>query len=494
MLWQNYMRIIVLLSSCWFLGCEARLKPTGYTTDTLSSTACSAFEIAKRSFSSHKPDCYRLTVPLSKEQGDERTLELAIVKVASISPYAQPDPLFIIVGGPGQSALDFVSQLSWLFHDVRKNRDLIFIDQRGLGSSTPLLCQASTTGSFTQSLLQLQTEEVTRLTKCKNSYGDYLKHFTTRDTVQDIDAVRLAMGYPQINIWGVSYGTRVAMDYAHIYPAAVRTLMLDGVAPASIAIPNAMANTEVTIERYLSFCEQEPTCHKAFGRVNKKYQQLIQQLKHQSVSIVIEHPFTGVATPINLDADVFSAVLRSALYSRDLARLIPFVIFHAEQENYQPLARLAVMTFESSQESSLNELLHFAIICSEDFYNPNLELEGLPDYAVQTYSLCNNWPTKKLPKGFFDQQKLSVPTLTLSGYFDPVTPAQYAELVTKDNHDAVRLIAPGGHHGVSTEGCSKQVLAKFIATQGAYDSKFVCVENILPLPPYQAPAKELPDD
>src|SRR5690606_10250763 len=139
------------------------------------------------------------------------------------------DPVFYLAGGPGQSAVDTYPGLDPVFREVRKRRDVILVDQRGTGKSNLLSCEAIADDGdegVGDDAPQKMRQQAERCAQALSKKAD-LRFYTTTDAVADLDAVRQAIGAAQINLVGVSYGTRVAQQYAMRHPQATRSIVLD---------------------------------------------------------------------------------------------------------------------------------------------------------------------------------------------------------------------------------------------------------------------------
>jgi pimeloyl-ACP methyl ester carboxylesterase len=157
-----------------------------------------------------------------------RQIELFVARVPAISLNKKPDPLFLIAGGPGTSAVDMYTSSAAPFDRVRRDRDIILLDQRGTGRSHRLDCDYGNQNVF-ERIDDLEAASANNKCRDELSKSSDLRMYTTSIAVQDLDTVRRALGYQRINLFGNSYGTRVAQHYARRFPAATRTLILDGV-------------------------------------------------------------------------------------------------------------------------------------------------------------------------------------------------------------------------------------------------------------------------
>ncbi len=180
--------------------------------------------------------CGRVTVFEDRDRAEGRTIDLKIIVYPALSTKPEPDPLFVLVGGPGGSAAQASSQLVTMLSKLQEDRDIVFVDQRGTGDSNGLPCKPNREDieSFTSPEIEITVEEVK---KCLGSYDANLRLYTTPIAMDDLDQVRTELGYGKINLWGQSYGTRAASVYLRRHEGNVGTVVLDGVAPVTMKLP-----------------------------------------------------------------------------------------------------------------------------------------------------------------------------------------------------------------------------------------------------------------
>ncbi len=178
--------------------------------------------------------CGLLTVPEDPSAPDGPTVDLYVAKIAARSATPRPDPLVLIAGGPGQSTIDFYLQQRGAFEQARRDRDLILLDQRGTGrSATGFEC--SVPDDF--ALDTAGGDAIgTFVERCLDTLEHDPRFYTTSVAVQDLEQLRAALGIERWNIYGVSYGTRVALHYVRRFPERVRATVLDGVVPPEVAL------------------------------------------------------------------------------------------------------------------------------------------------------------------------------------------------------------------------------------------------------------------
>ena len=184
-------------------------------------------------------ECGVLSVAENPHDPSGRHIGLHVARVPAISRRKQADPLFVLAGGPGAAASAFYATVAGAFARIHRDRDIVLVDQRGTGRSNPLECAAD------QRLLVRTTDtEIaadTRRCLARLSTRADVAYYTSSVAVQDLERVRAALSVERINLYGTSYGTRVAQHYLRRFPQRVRAVILDGVVPAPVALGPATA-------------------------------------------------------------------------------------------------------------------------------------------------------------------------------------------------------------------------------------------------------------
>jgi pimeloyl-ACP methyl ester carboxylesterase len=381
-----------------------------------------------------------------------------------------------------------------LYSDIRKNRDIIFVDQRGTGNSNPFLCDMDQLPIDQLSEAQQQSALTKAVDRCIEKYATHLPFYTTPFAVADLDAIRIALGYETINLWGGSYGSRVVLNYLHQYSQHARSAIIDGVAPTDIALPWFMeADALSALTKIDTQCHADTTCFERYGNLLEKAQRVSDRLAQQSVVVTISHPRTQEKLPVTLNAAAFATLLHMALYNRELSTLLPKIISDAEQQDYQLLSSLYYLVSTKTELHGINYALHYLVACSEDYplYKDKEARDSNHFFSakmVQRYSqICEKFSLGLLPKDYWNKIQSSVPLLMLSGAADPATPPHWAEFIQKDFANTTHLIAPGGHHIVSQEGCMPQLISNFISAGNSQALNTECIEHIQPTALYIAP-------
>jgi pimeloyl-ACP methyl ester carboxylesterase len=436
-------------------------------------------------------ECGALEVPENPDAPEGRKIQLFVARVPAISLNKAPDPLFLIAGGPGTSAVDLYTSSAPPFDRVRRERDIVLVDQRGTGRSNRLDCKYEDRNLFERiDEVEVGPENI----KCRDelSKNADLRMYTTSIAVRDLDAVRKALGYERINLYGGSYGTRVAQHYARRFPQSTRTLILDGVVnPQQVLGPAIAIDAERALQRILERCKRDASCAKAFTDPSADYRALRAQLQAKPVRATVSEAATGRPIEFDFTERHLSAVLRFASYNDEQAALLPLSLHLAVHENnFMPLAN-QFRVFARSLEEAFAYGMHNSVACSED--TPFIDTSKL-DFAAlnsthmgaeqveQLLEACREWPKGVVDADLHAPLESHAAALLLSGSDDPVTPPRYAEIAQRGFADSKHVIIAGHGHGQLTAPCVDRVIADFIHAGTARDLDTSCTQKIPPMP------------
>jgi pimeloyl-ACP methyl ester carboxylesterase len=444
-------------------------------------------------------ECGKVQRALDPAQPQGVKIDVQYVVVPALARRKLPDPVFFLAGGPGQSAIGIAPMLTKQMRRLNNRRDLVFVDQRGTGRSAPLVCEDDQRSPLAQQLDPARRSALVR--QClsqlqKLPYGD-VRFFTTYLAMQDIDAVRIAIGAPQINLIGGSYGTRAALEYTRQFPQHVRRMVIDGVAPPDAALPASVStDSQAAFNALLAACEQDANCQKAYPKLRADWATLLAQMP-QPISLA--HPLTGAAERLTLTREMVLASVRGPLYSPALTSALPYAITQAAQGRYEALMGLSG-ALASNKADRMAIGMHFSVICAEDM--PRLAAstdKPGADFGSEFGQLytdtCAYWPRGTVPEAFYTFSASSAPALVLSGGLDPVTPVRHGARVAKAlGSKAQHVVVPNAGHGVITLDCMSDVLFRFIDTENDAQASAVdaaCVKNI-PRPTVFMPVNNAP--
>ncbi len=426
--------------------------------------------------------------PLNPSHEEGPTIELFVAKLASSSNTPAADALTLINGGPGGSSVDLLIQIAPLMKAFTRHRDVIVIDQRGTGRSSPMSCEgiADNPDSYDESKIPELTID------CLNQLPHDPRYFTTSVAVDDLEALRELLGYDQLSLYGVSYGTRVALQYMRLYPQTARAVIIDGVVPPTkILGPGVALYSQQALEAALDRCAEDSACQKTFASTRDALEQVGSRLQDKPINLTLPHPVTGATTDLALDYAHLVAWIRFSLYAPETTALIPIVLNEAAgKNNYIPIASNALRMLHNIQ-SSMAYGMHNAVVCTEDaayFAETEVDYGALDNtYLGRTLydtlkSMCTVWPAGIRHPDLKQPIHSDVPTLLLSGEFDPITPPAWGEVVMSGLSNARHIVAPGQGHGTITRGCMPQIVEHFVQTPDPAKVDAACIEHLRPFP------------
>jgi pimeloyl-ACP methyl ester carboxylesterase len=429
-------------------------------------------------------------VPENPAKPEGRRIGLHVARVPAVNRRKLPDPLFVIAGGPGMAATDFYAGVAPAFARIRRDRDIVLVDQRGTGKSNPLVCQL-TEDMMLQATPEQIAAESARCGRELASRAD-VAYYTTSLAVQDLERVRVALGYREVNLYGVSYGTRVAQHYVRRFPDHARTVILDGVVPPQLILGPALAiDAENALTSILRRCARDPACRASFGDPVRAYRNLRAELDAKPVSVQLPHPTTGAPWTITFTETHLATVLRLASYASEQAALLPLALHAADvDDNFAPLAAQFAMV-NDSLENLLAYGMNASVVCAEDvpFYDDRLiDRERLERTYLGTLQLdalrkvCEVWPRGPMDPDLHAPLASRTPALLMSGTDDPVTPASYGVEAARGFSDARHLVLRDQGHGQLGAPCIDRIMAEFVAAGSPRKLEVSCTRAVKPMP------------
>jgi pimeloyl-ACP methyl ester carboxylesterase len=430
-------------------------------------------------------ECGWLEVAENPAKPEGRKINIRVARVPAAGRTSEPDPLIFFAGGPGQAATETWPIVAAGLRKLNESRDILLIDQRGTGQSNSLRCPQIEL----EEMLKFDWDDVAQTTReCLESLDADPRFYTTTIAMQDFDRIRAALGYEQVNLFGVSYGTRAAQVYLRLFPDRVRTMVLDSVVPQTLALGTDHAeNLDHTIYRVLNACDDDSDCFAAFPGTAQKLSALVQQLDETPVEVTVTHPTTGRPHELTFDREVMASSLRFLTYSSHTQAMLPLLVYEAATKNhYQRLASQMLIAATGLQQS-ISQGMELSVVCSEDFpFFPETSDNSqylMGDLMLQVSRIqCGIWPADPAPEGFHDPVKSDIPVLLLSGELDPVTPPRYAEQLLPWFPNAMHLVAPGQGHSVTGRGCLGKLVSEFIIAASSEELDTVCIEQMQATP------------
>ena len=437
-------------------------------------------------------NCASLQVPEDRSNPDARRIELAIAWVPSTSRSPAPEPVLFLAGGPGQSALEAFPMVAPAFRETLRQRHVILVDQRGTGGSHALECpgaidpdDASTLDASDPGVARRIAERC--LVEVRASADP--RFYTTSEYVADLEVVRAALAVERVDLVGVSYGTRVALEYLRRHAARVRAIVLDSTVPPPLILGAEHArNLDAAIDAQFRRCEADAACRERFGSPRERLASVLERLRAQPVKVAYADPLTDEPREDELTADALAGVVRLHAYAPQLFAMLPMLLEAAANGRYETLMAQARMV-EQLVGEQISVPLQLAVSCAEDapwlVSDPadrdTLLGSGFVDFLR---AQCEVWPRGRVPVDFHAPVVADRPVLLLSGEFDPVTPPRYGEDVARRLPDARHLVLRGQGHSVLGIGCTPRLMAQFFERPDPARLDARCLDALGYVPPF----------
>lgn len=435
--------------------------------------------------------CTTLRVPEDRTRAQGRRIELAIAWVPSTARNPAPDPVLMLAGGPGQSALDSYPLVAGAFRELQRQRHVILVDQRGTGRSHPLTCPA-TLDKALETMIEAPDPATARTMtqECLAELRDADPRFyTTNDYVADLESVRDALGVEQVDLIGVSYGTRVGIEYLRRHPQRVRAAVLDGVVPPTLILGAEHArNLDAAVDAQFALCERDVACRARYGSPRARLDALLAQLRQQPREVTYHDPVTNELRQDTLTADAVAGVVRLHAYAPQLFAMLPMLLEAATEGRYDTLMAQARMV-EQLVGEQIAVALQLSVACAEDapWLQPNPADAGTlmgGEFIELMQAQCAVWPRGKVPTDFHAPVTVERPVLLLSGEFDPVTPPRYGERVASELPRSRHLVLRGQGHGVMGVACAPRLIARFLEKPEPAQLDASCLDALGATPPF----------
>lgn len=431
--------------------------------------------------------CGFVTVPSVRSDPESSPIRLAVAVLKAANPAtAEPDPVILLSGGPGEKTVENGFNAALVLAPFRETRDVIIFDQRGVGLSEPALeCP-----EFVAAYLDVQDEpdpetQLRTVSGALQACGDRLaaeghnlSAYNTTENAADVDAIRQALGYDQLNLYGGSYGSVLAQAVMRDYPEIVRTAILGAVLPAEksffVHVPITATNA---VLRLVEQCAADEACNAAYPDLKQTLFDTVERLNANPVPITVTSPLDGETYDILLTGDKVVGNLVTFLYLTEIIPVLPKAIVDVANGNYDLMTRLSALEVLLVNATSRGML--FSVLCAEDLIGvtpadyldvlaqvpPELQGQEDPEDVIEYgfFGICENWPVDQADPSVKEPVVSDIPTVLLEGELDPVTPAEYAEQVAETLSNSFLYVFPGvGHTVLVSSRCAQDIALDFI--------------------------------
>lgn len=456
-------------------------KPNTQFSDAFAEVSCATM-LPDAMLEPDQATCGYVTVPELHAEPDGNTIELAVVIFHSTGSSSAPDPLVMMQGGPGGSTIDTYTSLITLGDDftILDDRDIVLFDQRGTLYSKPnLICKEDL--ELTQRTIEesLPYEEALRLSEeasaaCRQRLideGVNLAAYNSIENAADIQDLRRALGYDEINLYGVSYGTLLGQHIMANYPEGIRSVILDAVAPTSINfIPAIAQSQERAFDAFFAACAADATCQADFPNLERTFEEVVARLNDKPTRIRMSDAEGKKSYNAIFSGNDFRDSVFQLLYATEFLPLLPTVIDEAGKGNLDPFGVvMPLIIFDRTMSTGM----YMSVICAEDadYSMAEVDVEGVRDILADTadtdaqgmLDTCQMWDVPELGASVDAPVRSDIPTLLYSGQFDPITPPAFAERVAETLPNSTNVVFPNtGHGAFGSEDCAMTIARDFL--------------------------------
>ena len=431
--------------------------------------------------------CGVLSVPEDRSRSGGRQVGLRVAVVPAVAPHPGPDPVFVLAGGPGDAATQFFAWLPSVFKDLHAMRDIVLVDQRGTGGSHPLtLPQPPDTTGLTPARADQRLAAWSRAVLASLDADPRL--YTTSVAADDLDAVRAALGYARVDLYGTSYGGTVAQYYLRQHGDRVRVAVLDGSTPVDVPVLERIGrNSQAALDLLFRRCAADPACHHAFPRLAAEWNGLVKRFGHP---VTVVDPASGATETV--DKVMLATAVHAALLTESGAAQLPLALHLAYRGRLVEAARL----IGTSDAGGPRLLMADIITCSESWarYDPaEVARQDARTFALarelalarQRAALCAHLPKGVVPADDAAAVRTDTPVLWVTGDGDPQDPpANLSAVPTQETHSRV-VVVPAQQHVVGHLGCLPSVVAAFVDAGSADGLDVSCVARATPAPAFK---------
>ena len=410
--------------------------------------------------------CGTLTVPENRAEPGARKVSLSVLVIPARERPARPDAFTYLAGGPGGAATAMVSSVLSFWGGVHAHHDIVLVDQRGTGGSNGLECPPTK---------ELATVVALRryVHSCLQNIGADYTQYGTLAAADDLEAVRIALGYKSFDVYGASYGATLAQAYLNRYPHSVRTVVLDGGTLLGIPFYSRFAgNGERALDAVAARCRDEPACSAAYPAWRSRLAALIRAWNARPAEL----PGGGT-----IGGDGLAGVVQSLTLSAEGAALIPYVVTHAARGDLVPLSG------HVGSGQTTRSIMYWSIWCNEPWVGLQSRgpwhtyLDGSTRSSlVLNRAVCSAFPRRVDTAAAWRRPHSNVPLLALVGGADPQDPLGNLTGLRRGMKNARIVVVPGMGHTVGQYGCLGAVVARFVDRGGAKGIDTACAGEIKP--------------
>ena len=433
-------------------------------------------------------DCGYVSVLEDRAKPDGNVIRLAVARLRGSVPSPHPDPVIYLAGGPGESTLERTHRF---IHDARfiwEERDLILLDQRGIGHSEPRLeCSDYRRQNAELRELDLDPDEalqrkVDALLACKRTLSEQgidVSTYSPQAVAADVVDVAEAMGYEAFNLFGSSFGTMLALTVMRDFPDNLRGVILDGVWPLQVNATEARhANAASALDAFFRHCEADRECAERYPELEHELWQVVERYAAHPTTTRNFDPDSSESFEVEVDGHFILRRVVESLRSDSWIPYLPFLLHRIASGDSLVAWAFIDPQYRFGRRPTENPAAWASLLCHAD--GRFADLSGVladraahprmvdPEAPDLVPALCAAWhdPTVEL----VDRTPVAsdIPTLLLSGEFDPTTPPRWADLAAQTLSRSHSFVVPMAGHGVGMDTpCGRKLAGAFLNAPSA---------------------------
>jgi len=448
------------------------------------------FELPAGQVEGETVECGYLVVPENRLDPETRDIRLSVAIFQHPDGATYADPIIFLEGGPGASPLEMIRFSFDIIYPplFATGRDIIIFDQRGVGNSEPALdcpevvAQSLELMDFELDRQNLSKEDIYALNlESILTCGDRLNQeadltaYNTVANAADVNDLRLALGYEKVNLWSISYGTRLALSVMRDFPEGVRSAVLDSVYPPDADLYlETPANMDRAFNVLFDRCAADEICNQAYPNLHQIFFETAERLNANSVSQEITNPLTGESYTALLDGDTFMLLIFRLLYDTSALPLLPKIIYDANQGDLEMITQIRGLILMKLE--AISRGMYTTVLCHDENPFSTLEafqsaLEGYTQLAglfenagtgKLGYQICAGWEAGQAAALENQPVKSDIPALVMAGEFDPIAPPAWSQHAAETLVNAFYYEYPAVGHGASAvSGCPQEMVIAF---------------------------------
>jgi pimeloyl-ACP methyl ester carboxylesterase len=480
-------RLAICAALVFVAGCsvstKAKATPTVAPTASFAAAAC-PFTLGSGLTNGQNVRCGYLSVPEDWEHSTGKTIKLAVADFLGPDASAHQNPIIYLNGGPGGALLStLANQLSsQLVPEIFGDHDVVMFDQRGVGYSQPsLACPEAFSEQIAVldenlSVQQSDQQFNQALTQCYNrlaGQGIDLNAYSTYEDAADVHALIAGLGYQKAELYGVSYGTRLAQEVMRAFPQGIESVVLDSTVPPSLSIiADPLASMGHDFGVLFQGCAASATCNAKYPDLAATFYSLYATLQATPLTVQLTDPNTNKSYQAIFNGDALVGLLFQSLYVTSFIPTLPQMIAQIKSGDTSLLVKYEDIFYF---DTSVSDGMYQAVSCGEDApYTTDqtitqdaqaLDSTIRPDEvqsADDQLAECANWHIAPVDQIQKQPVTSAIPTLILEGEYDPITPLADGQLVAQTLSHSKVLLFPGTGHGVFlTALCPIQIVQAF---------------------------------